>query len=205
MTDNTSWITLVSDDRWAVFPPAIALLAEGAPVPLRRLAAAVGWTEEQVAAALRDVPRVDWDGDGNLIGLGLSLAPTAHRVSIDGRELFTWCAMDTVALPVMLGRPVAVQSICPTTDATIRLTVTPQGVESVTPEQAVISEVLPTEGCDDIRSSVCDHGHFFADLAAAEPWRREHPTGQIRPVAEAFEISRTRLAQVGWAQAESDS
>jgi hypothetical protein len=40
MTDNTSWTTLVSDNHWALFPSVIALLAEGTPVPLRRLAVA---------------------------------------------------------------------------------------------------------------------------------------------------------------------
>ena len=205
MTDNTSWLTLVGDDRWALFPPAIALLAEGTPVPLRRLAAAAGCTEEQVAATLHDIPRVEWDDDGNLIGLGLSLAPTPHQVDIDRHRLFTWCAMDTVVLPVMLGRPVAVESTCPATDTTVRLTVTPQGVDSVVPQHAVISEVPPTKGCNDFRSCVCDHGHFFADAAAAEHWRREHSTGQIWPVVQAFEISRTRLVAAGWATGESSS
>jgi alkylmercury lyase len=195
MTDNASWITLVSGDRLALISPAIALLAEGAPVPLRRLAAATAWTEEEVAATLHHIPRADWDGDGNLIGLGLSLVPTAHRVFIDGRQLFTWCAMDTMALPVILGRHVAVESTCPTAGITIRLAVTPHGVDSAVPEQAVISEVAPTEGCADFRSSVCDHGHFFAHVAAAEPWRQEHPTGQIWPIGEAFEITRTRLLE----------
>jgi alkylmercury lyase len=205
MTDNTSWTTLVSDDRWALFPPAIALLARGTPVPLRRLAAVAGWPEERVAATLHDVPRADWDSDGNLIGLGLSLVPTTHRVAIDGRELFTWCAMDTLALPVMLGRPVAVQSACPATGTVIRLAVTPQAIESVAPESAVLSEVPPTEGCDDIRSSVCDHGHFFADTAATGPWRQEYPTGQIWPVAQAFKITRARLLEAGWATTAGSS
>ncbi|HTY33694.1 organomercurial lyase MerB [Mycobacterium sp.] len=203
MTDNASWKILVGDDRMALLPRAIALLAEGVPVPLRRLAAGAGWTEEKVAATLRGIPRVDWDAGGNLIGLGLSLAPTTHRVCVDGRELFTWCAADTLMLPAMLGRPVAVRSTCPTTGTAIRLTVTPQGIESVTPESPVLSEVSPTQGCDDFRSSVCDHGHFFADAAAAEPWRGEHPTGQIWPVAEAFMITRNRLQELGWATTAS--
>lgn len=199
MTDNTSWATLVSgDERMALLPSAVALLAEGAPVPLQRLAAAAGWPTEKVAATLHNVPRVDWDGNGNLIGLGLSLAPTRHRVDIDGHPLFAWCAMDTLALPVMLGRAVAVQSTCPTTGATVRLTVTPHGVEGAAPESPVLSEVPLADRCDDIRSSLCDHGHFFADAAAAEPWRREHRTGQIWPFAEAFEITRTRMQELGW-------
>jgi alkylmercury lyase len=146
MTDNASWKILVGDDRMALLPRAIALLAEGVPVPLRRLAAGAGWTEEKVAATLRGIPRVDWDADGNLIGLGLSLAPTTHRVCIDGRELFTWCAADTLMLPAMLGRPVAVRSTCPTTGTAIRLTVTPQGIESVTPDRLCSQKFLPPRG-----------------------------------------------------------
>lgn len=203
MTDDRSWMVLVSGDRRALLPPAIMLLAEGAPVPLRRLAAAADWTEERVAAALQAIPRVDRDDDGNLTGLGLTLAPTVHRVTIDGHQLYTWCAVDSLALPVILGRSVSVESICPTSGRTIRVSLTPQGVRSAAPQQAVITEVPPAAGCDDFRSSVCDHGHFFVDAAAAEPWCLEHPTGQIRSIAAAFTIVRTRLLDLGWTTAVS--
>jgi hypothetical protein len=69
----------------------------------------------------------------------------------------------------------------------------------------VISEVAPAEGCVDFRSSVCDHGRFFADVAAAEPWRREHSTGQIWPIGEAFAIMGTRLRAEGHAKTASNS
>ncbi|MEB3033377.1 organomercurial lyase [[Mycobacterium] nativiensis] len=199
MSENTSWTSLLTaDPRMALVPCAVELLAGGKPVPLPRLAAAAGWPTDEVETALRGIPRVDFDGAGNLIGLGLTLARTAHHVRVDGRELFTWCAMDAVGLPVMLGRAVIVESTCPATEAPILLNLSPAGLDSASPAETVVGEVAPTVGCTDIRTSVCDHGHFFAGPAAAERWRQQHPTGHVRPVVEAFEITRARLQQIGW-------
>jgi alkylmercury lyase len=201
MTENTPWTSLATaESALSLVPPAIQLLARGEPVPLARLASAAGRPLDEVDEVLHGMPRVDFDDDGNLLGLGLSLVPTAHRVRIDGRELFTWCATDAVMLPVLLGVPVIVESTCPATNTPIHLTVTPAGVDAAAPAETVVSEVAPTADCTDIRTSCCDQGHFFAGPAAAETWRRAHPEGHVRPVAEAFEISRARTQELGWAR-----
>jgi DNA-binding transcriptional MerR regulator len=206
MTENTSWTALVTGEpALSLVPCAAKLLARGEPVPVADLAAAAGWPIDKVSAALRRFPRVDFDAAGNLAGVGLTLAATSHRVRIDGRELFTWCAMDAVGLPVMLGRPVTVESTCPATHSPIHLTLTPSGVADASPAATVVSEVAPTPGCTDIRTSVCDHGHFFADHDAAETWRHQHPTGHVWPLAEAFDITRERLHEVGWATSGASS
>jgi alkylmercury lyase len=201
MTETASWTSLVSgDSALALAPYAMKLLARGEPVPVARLASAAGWPAAKVAEALHRVPRVDFDHAGNVVGLGLTLAPTVHRVHIDGRELFTWCATDAVMLPVMLDAPVTVESTCPATGTSIRLTLAPEGVDDASPAETVVSELAPTAGCADIRTSLCDHGHFFASPAAADDWRRAHPTGYVRSLAEVFEISRARLHELGWAR-----
>lgn len=200
MTEKTPWTALVTGEpALALIPYAAKLLARGGPVPVADLAAAAGQPVDEVAAALHRVPRVDFDDAGNLAGVGLTLAPTANRVRIDGRELFTWCAMDAVGLPVLLGRPVTVESSCSATRTPIRLTLTPSGVADAAPVETVVFEVAPTVGCTDIRTSVCGHGHFFAGPDAAKDWLQQHPTGHVWPVAEAFEITRARLHEVGWA------
>jgi alkylmercury lyase len=201
MTENTPWTSLVTaEPALSLAPHAIQLLARGAPVPVVRLASAAGRSVDEVDKVLHGMPRVDFDDQGNLLGLGLSLVPTAHRVRIDGRELFTWCATDAVMLPVLLGAPVTVESTCPATSAPIHLTVTPAGVDAAAPAETVVSELVPTADCTDIRTSCCDRGHFFAGPTAAEAWLRAHPAGHVRPVAEAFEISRARARELGWAR-----
>jgi alkylmercury lyase len=84
-------------------------------VALERLAAAAGWSVEGVEAALSAQASAERDDQGHLVGLALTLRPTSHRFTVDGRNLFAWCASDTLMLPVMLGRPALVESTCPQT------------------------------------------------------------------------------------------
>jgi alkylmercury lyase len=58
---------------------------------------------------------------------GLALPAMPHRLQVDGRTLHAWCAWDTLFLPQLIGKPAGVESTCPTTEQTIRLTVTPDG------------------------------------------------------------------------------
>lgn len=43
---------------------------------------------------------------------GLSLIPTDHRLSINGKNLFTWCAEDAIGIPAALGVDAVVISKC---------------------------------------------------------------------------------------------
>lgn len=87
----------------------LRLLARGRPVDPDDIAAATGRPPADVLAALRQQPSVEWDEAGRVVGLGLTLRPTPHRFEVDGRTLFTWCALDTLVFPALLGaRHVAV-------------------------------------------------------------------------------------------------
>lgn len=55
------------------------------------------------------------------------------------RTLYTWCAWDALIYPPILDRTAEVESTCPASGETIRLTVTPDGVESIDPSGAVLS------------------------------------------------------------------
>jgi hypothetical protein len=54
---------------YELFPHIWRLLGEGAPVPVERLAAAVGWPVEQVRETLRAHP-AEWDDESRLVGFG---------------------------------------------------------------------------------------------------------------------------------------
>src|SRR5258708_6047658 len=103
-------------------------IARGGPVSPERV--------EQIASALdiekqtaREVldKMCERDGDGNVVGIaGLSQNQHPHRFTVNGIQLATWCAWDSLFLPVMLQQTALVSSSCPTTRETIRLTITPE-------------------------------------------------------------------------------
>ena len=168
----------------------LRLLAEGKPVPLQSIATATGQTTAEVERALR-ASGPEMDEAGRLIGLGLSLRETPHRFNVGGRSLYTWCALDTLIYPAVLGRA-HVESPCRATGTLIRVDVTAAGVERVEPAEAVVSLVEPRPG-EPIRSSFCDDVHFYRSASVAGPWLKERPDAIVLPVVEAFELG-ARLA-----------
>ncbi|MDR7423587.1 MAG: alkylmercury lyase MerB [Armatimonadota bacterium] len=135
------------------------------------------------------LPGVEWTDAGDVVGLGLTLRPTPHRLGVEGRTLFTWCALDTLFFPAMLGKAARVTSPCPITGAEIRVEVTPEGVERLEPSDAVVSVVVP-ESAGDIRRTFCRNVHLFSAPEAASVWLSQHPGAVVLPVATAFQLGR---------------
>lgn len=185
-------------DGRELLPHAIRLLAEGEPVASERLAAAAGWSVEDVEAELRAQTSAERDDQGRLVGLALTLRPTTHRVTVDRRRLYAWCATDALMLPVVLGRPALIESTCPQTGQAIRIELTPDGVERLDPPGAVVSAVRPRGRFADVRSSTCAHGHFFSSIEATAAWTQAHPGGSVYPVEEAFRLDRRVIKKLGW-------
>src|SRR5438552_16777353 len=78
----------------------VRLLAEGRPVSRERLAAALGVPAAEVEALLARVPDAIFDHQGYVIAYGLSLTPTPHRFRVNGRDLYTRCALAALMHPV---------------------------------------------------------------------------------------------------------
>jgi alkylmercury lyase len=181
-----------------LLPHAIRLLAEGEPVTLEQLAATAGRSIEDIEAALAAQTSAERDDQGRLVGLALTLRRTSHRITVDGRALFAWCATDTLMVPVILGRPAVIESTCPQTGTAIRIELTPDAVNRVDPPDAVMSAVRPRGELENVRAQTCDHGHFFSSRAATAAWTQAHPDGHIYPVEQAFQLDRRVIEQLGW-------
>jgi alkylmercury lyase len=169
-------------------------LAEATPAPATEIAERAGVSVERVEIALSSWPGVFKDGDGRVIGFwGLTvnkLSPT-HRLEVEGRELFAWCAWDTLFLPGILGATARVESVCPTTGDTISLTVAPKGVVQTSHPGAVVSFLTPDQGFDaDVIQSFCHLVHFFALREAGEAWTAERPETFLLSLDDAFELGR---------------
>ena len=180
-------------------------VARGSPVSPQ-------WVE-QIASAL-DLPQqtahevldkmCERDGDGNVVGIaGLSQNQHPHRFTVNGIQLATWCAWDSLFLPVMLQQTAEVSSQCPVTGEVIRLSITPEGVTSYQPESAAISIVIPQpttkglESVEEIWTTFCHQIHFFASPQAAQEWVAARAQEiAILTIEEAFELGRLTLSEV---------
>jgi alkylmercury lyase len=176
-------------------PLALALLralAGGHPVSDSELAAATGRDQAHVTAARGRWPNVRHDEQGRVIAFsGLSLQPTAHRFELGERELFTWCAWDTLFLPALLDEPASVRSRCPVTGASVRLTVEPERIRDHHPETLLVSFPPATAvSTADVTGSFCCHVHFLAGPDAADDWLRDRPGTSAPTLDEAFELGR---------------
>jgi alkylmercury lyase len=159
---------------------------------LRELANGQPVAEPALTAAADRWPNVELDDHGRIVAFsGLSLTPTAHGFSIGGRQLYTWCAWDTLFLPALLDQPAHVESSCPLTGTPVRLAVDQSGVRDVQPENVWVSFPPPgTASTADITGTFCCHVHFLADRAAADQWLRRHEGVTVLSVPDAFELGR---------------
>jgi alkylmercury lyase len=169
-------------------------LAEGSPAPASEVAQRAGVAAGRVEALLSEWPGVFLDEGGSVIGFwGLAiekLSPT-HRLDVDGRELFAWCAWDTLFLPGILGATAGVESACPTTGEVISLVVSPQRIQTTSHPEAVVSFLAPERDFDaDDVQSFCHFVHFFSSRPAGEAWTAQHPGTFLLSLEEAFELGR---------------
>lgn len=189
---------IASFEGFELFPHVVRLLARGEPVDVEELAELAGWPVGDVEAVGRSQAGTEWDHDGRLVGFGLTLRPTAHRFTVSGRTLYTWCAADTLMFTMILGEQAVAESTCPVTGEPVRIGLSPESLLSVSPPGAVITERHGVDPVADLRGEVCDHGLFFAFPAAASGWAAEHPDGDVLAVAEAFDRARSACEALGW-------
>jgi alkylmercury lyase len=168
------------------FREVVRLLAGGEPVTIARLAAAAGVS----AADLERQPAwpdVEFDEQGYVIGWGLTLNPTVHSVVMDGRQLYVWCAGDTLLIPLLVDRPARIDSPCPATGTPIRFVVDPAvGVLELDPATAVIAYPA-TSRTRAVRDDFCTPHRFFATTEVTREWVGEHGGGRVLPVEESYE------------------
>jgi alkylmercury lyase len=196
---------LASVDGIDALPYLLRLLAKGEPVDLDELTDLAGAAGADLSRVVRAQPGAEWDSDGRLVGFGLTPRPTDYRFLVGGKTLYTWCASDTLFFSVILGESTVAESTCPTTGTAIRLEITPDAITSVTPAETVVSQRHRQDLIANLRSDVCDHGHFFASRSAAAGWLADHPDGQVLSIAAAFAECRAACEELGWLTPEVTS
>jgi alkylmercury lyase len=179
--------TMDGEVLFEIVPSTLDLLARGKPASPEEIAAAADKAPEAVRAALDQFPSAEWDDQGRVVGLGLTLHLTPNRLELEGHTLFAWCALDALLFPVLLGRPASIESPCRGTGEPVRIEVRPAGIEAAEPPSAVVSVVV-AQDLASVRSVGCNNTHFFSSPEAASRWFEKHPEATIVPVEDAFRL-----------------
>ena len=168
------------------------LLAEGESVSPDRVAQHLGLSIELAREALDSWPAIYVDDEKGVIGFwGLALQEMPHRFKVNGRQLYTWCAWDSLFIPELLGKTAEVESTCPISGETISVTVSPTGVENFSPDSAVVSFLSPTTSFDmNIIASFCHYVLLFSSEASGNKWIANHKDMFLLTLDEAHEIGR---------------
>lgn len=173
-----------------IWLPLLHLLAHGQPIELWDLAAAAGRTEAQIREALGALPDTEYDEYGRIIGRGLTLQPTEYHFEVNGQQLYTWCALDTLIFPTLLATAARIESACHATSTPVLVHIDATGAAKARPATTVVSLVDP-DNMASVRSSFCNQVHFFASTEVAQPWLKSHPGGSIVSLDEACRLGRS--------------
>lgn len=184
-------------DRAHLFVRVARTLAQGRPIAgehYDRIVAELEMDREEAQRFLDEW--AERDGEGTIVGMGLTLNETPHQISVDGARLWAWCAEDTLFYPVVLDQAATIESASPVSGELTRLRVSPTHVEEVSPAGAVVSIPIvdPDEAdlssVDAIWNTFCHHSFFFPSREEAELWAAGRDDIEILPVAEGFAIGR---------------
>jgi alkylmercury lyase len=204
-TLNEYWETLTPHLRR--FSPeeqraAVALyreLAKGRPVDDAQLGRALGLSATESRALLERNSIKSFvypDAEGRVLGFGgLAAAPMHHRFEVDGRDLSTWCAWDSLFIPEILGRAARVTSPDPESGEVVRLIVTPERIESVEPNETVISFIRPDAhvfrtSAANVMAKFCHFIFFFALPSSGARWVEKNSGTFLYSLDNAFALAK---------------
>ena len=126
--------------------------------------------------------------EGDIVGLfGLSQNEYAHKFEIGGRNLSTFCAWDTLFLPLLLNKTAKVKVVDPHSKETVRVEISPQGVFSLSPQTAVLSIVIPDDDIETLEQAYqifCVNVRFFASEKNLRKWFEQ---GEYKPLVLSLE------------------
>jgi hypothetical protein len=192
---STRWREPNKDILRHVFPS----LATGQPVSPLELAGLAGHELGDVEEALR-LGRTERDEQGRVSELfGVMLAPTLHRIEVDGIVLFSCCPLVAHTVPRLIKKSIALESVDPIKRRIVRLSIGRDGVESVHPSAAVATLVrTELEGVlNNVGENFCSHIFHFISRGSAEEFVRGHPKRYIIELDEFHEVG-IQLQEAVW-------
>jgi alkylmercury lyase len=110
--------------------------------------------------------------EGDVVGMdGLTTRPTGHRITLDGVDLWTWCAYDIVGIAAALGSDAVGTTTCGGCGREIAVQ-----IRRGTPDGDFVGW-LPAEACSNAMAEFCPSALFFCSREHLEAWRLETDAG----------------------------
>lgn len=193
------WLACAAQQRHTVEHRLTCLAFEaivaGRPLSLADAQAALGVTPEDVREFIEHMARqgrltLDERGEAIVAAGGLSLIPSRHRLLLNGRQLYTWCALDAVGIPAGLRANARVESRCTACGAPIWLEIEAGELRSASYPDLFLSLVAP-DLSHSLRDGVCAEIGFYCCQA-----RDESDARGLISLAAAVQLGR-ELCQYG--------
>lgn len=167
---------------------AFRSLVAGQPLPVATARAQLGWSDAAFAtlvaeAGQKGVLTLNGRGDEIIGASGLSLSPSRHVLLLQGRHLYTWCALDAVGIP-----DARIESACTDTGERVWIEITNGKLTQASHPTLTISLVAPA-GSQSVRDGLCGEIGFYCQ---AEP--APQPNQVFLSVEEAMALGRTLWA-----------
>ena len=167
-------------------------LALGKPASLDAIAAAADVDVMAVSSFLDSRAAVFRDSAGDVVGFwGLAVAEMPHRLRVDGRDLYAWCAWAPLFLGLVLG-PLRVTTEDPESGDTITYGLDGDGtVQDLSHPDSVLSFLRPDrEWGDDVMATFCHYVLQFGSPATARLWTSRHEGTFVLDLATGADLAR---------------
>jgi alkylmercury lyase len=134
------------DDYVRGFATIVRAIARSGAISPERFADVMGIDVSRAEKIVADLGAsgMQSDDEGNIIGAALTTQASPHKVHVGGRDLYAWCALDTLFIPGLIGETADVESVFPVGGGSVRLRVSPDCVESCEAPDAWVSVFLPS-------------------------------------------------------------
>ncbi len=191
----------LSDAERRIYRDILRRLWEGSPPARGDVVAAAERAGLDAVATLNrfdaeDLVHFDGATSEILVAYPFSGRPTAHRVRIDGREVYAMCAIDALGMAPMFGEKIAIGSRDPLTGEDIAVELAPHGLGSWRPRESVV--VSGTTGRGESCDCCCPVLNFFASRENAERWLATQPAvrGTVISMDDAIAAGRAVFGDV---------
>ncbi len=137
--------------------------------------------------------RIEINGD-TIIGVGgLTSTETIHELQLPGATMHTWCALDSIGIPVAYGVDAELTTSCAQCGAEVHVRVSDGKAHAA----HGIRLLCPTGPCNDVRSDFCSAANLFCSSEHLDSWRETHRSveGQELDLAEAVKLGRAMWQQ----------